>query len=91
MEKVVFDRLTKAIERCSIDDSKAAANEIVKHGVDPVRAVEEGIVPGLSTLWKGFDDGEVFLPELILGAETAEAAIQILTSAFPKVLQLEGE
>lgn len=83
-EKEVFERLWGAILALDEEKAEVLANEIIQKDLDLVGAIEEGPAKALRDFGERFEKGELFLPELIVGAETAEGAIRILESAIPK-------
>ena len=54
------------------------ANRVVREKVDPVKAFEEGLKAGISMVGEGYASGDLFLPDLVLAAETLKAASRIL-------------
>ncbi len=52
-------------------------------GLDPVQMVTDGVTAGLSRLGQMFEDGDVYLPELILGGKIGTAAIEVLKPHLP--------
>ena len=45
--------------------------------------IDGSIVPALETVGKGFESGNVFLPQLLMAAEAAGAAFEIVRAALP--------
>jgi 5-methyltetrahydrofolate--homocysteine methyltransferase len=45
--------------------------------------IGESIVPALEVVGKGFEAGTVFLPQLLMAAEAAGAAFEVVRTAFP--------
>lgn len=78
----VLDRLQKAIEEMETDLAEAAAKEALAFGLDPLEAINEGLAKGMQTLSALFDEGELFVPQLLLAAEAFEAAVSILTGSM---------
>jgi len=75
--------LTDAIRRGLKEDAAAAAKEMVAGGVEALSIINDGIVPALEIVGKGFESGTVFLPQLLMAAESAGAAFEVVRSAFP--------
>jgi corrinoid protein of di/trimethylamine methyltransferase len=55
-----------------------AAKRVVELQMDPVEAYEHGLKAGISEVGEGFATGDLFLPDLVLSAETMKAASEIL-------------
>jgi corrinoid protein of di/trimethylamine methyltransferase len=77
-EQAVLSRLKKSVEDGDEDAAREAANEAVAAGIDPQKAVMEGLVPGMAELGRLYEEGEVFVPELMVGAEALYAGLGVL-------------
>jgi corrinoid protein of di/trimethylamine methyltransferase len=68
------------------DKAKAVdvANRALAAGMSPQEIMSEGFIVGIRELGDRFDEGEVFLPELMLAAEAMEAAMAICNAALPE-------
>ena len=68
------------------DKAKAVdvANRALAAGISPQQIMAEGFIAGIRELGDKFDEGEVFLPELMLAAEAMEAAMAICNAALPE-------
>ena len=83
MEKEeILAKLQRAIEGTDSDLAEEAAKEAVAIGIDPNEAIASGLSKGMETLSNLFDDGDVFVPQLLLAAEAFEAAVVILTATM---------
>jgi corrinoid protein of di/trimethylamine methyltransferase len=62
------------------DDSKARENvqAALDAQLDPLVAVEQGLSIGMTAVGERFESGEAFLPELLMAAETFNAAMEIM-------------
>jgi len=70
--------LRTAVEEFNTDGARAAAEQAVALGIDPVDAIENGLSKGVQIVGKRFADGDVFLPELIMAAEAMKAGVEVL-------------
>src|SRR5512136_513690 len=84
MSNDVIERLKNAVINYDVDCVKDIAQEVLEKGVDPIQAIDKGLAEGIKIVGKKFGDGEIFLPELIMGAETMKAAMSVLEPALPK-------
>jgi len=57
---------------------KEAAQEAVKAGIPPLKAVLEGMATGMDNVGERYERGEFFLPELMMAGETMKAGMEIL-------------
>jgi trimethylamine corrinoid protein len=80
----IHTKLKDAIANLDSDKAKAAAEEAVAAGLNPLDCIGEGLSAGMQIISDLFDNGEAFVPELMLAAEAFEAAVKILTASLPK-------
>ena len=71
-----------------VDHDKGAAEDVAKRaiaaGVTPQDIMQNGFIVGIRQVGDAFDEGEVYLPELMLGAAAMEAAMAICNAALPE-------
>ena len=75
--------LMSAIRRGLKGDAAAAAKSALAEGRQPVEVIDGEIVPALEVVGKGFEAGTVFLPQLLMAAEAASAAFDVVRAALP--------
>ena len=75
--------LSAAIRRGLKADAAAAAQAALAEGSAPLDVINGGIVPALETVGQGFEAGSVFLPQLLMAAEAAGAAFEVVRAALP--------
>ena len=67
------------IEKGMKERSAATAREILARGDEkPMDLVNRQIIPALDRVGKGFEKGIVFLPQLLMSAEAAQAAFDVI-------------
>ena len=91
--KDIFKRFSEAIIAGDQDSIKVIAKESLDEGIDPLDSVENGLSVGMKIIGDRFEKGEVFLPELLIAADTFNAAMDILKPAIEeqkKVLEANG-
>ncbi|MCU0504370.1 MAG: corrinoid protein [Chloroflexi bacterium] len=66
------------------DAATATANQAIEVGLDPLVAIDEGYVPGLSYVGSCFSSGEMFLPDMMLAARAMNAAMAVLKPELAK-------
>lgn len=75
--------LHAAIRRGLKVDAAAAACSALAGGASPLDVVNREIVPALEVVGKGFEEGTMFLPQLLMAAEAAGAAFETVRAAMP--------
>lgn len=83
-EQIILNRLRDAILNYDADAAVEAAKEALNKGIDPIKAIEEGLVRGLRIVGERFSVGEAFLAELIAAAEAMKQAMGVLEPAILK-------
>ena len=61
------------------------AKRIVDEKVNPVEAFEKGLKAGISVVGEEYASGRLFLPDLVLSAETLKAAATILEKEITRI------
>jgi corrinoid protein of di/trimethylamine methyltransferase len=82
--KELFTKMEQSIINYDKDEAVQLAKMALEKGIDPVVVINEGFVKGIQTVGALFEKEEIFLPELIMGAEAMAAATNILEEAIKK-------
>lgn len=69
--------LHSAIERGLKDEAERLARELVKEQ-KPLDIINAELIPALDSVGKGFEKGTVFLPQLLMSADAAKGAFDVL-------------
>ena len=77
-ESEIIGKLKESILIFDVDLAEKSAQEAVNNDIDPLKAVEEGLVKGLDIIGEKYENDEIFLPELMMAANTFQTAMQIL-------------
>ncbi len=70
--------LSYAIIKGLKQDAAATADALLKSGTAPLDVINGEIVPALEVVGQGFEKGTVFLPQLLMSAEAASAAFEVV-------------
>jgi len=81
----LLKKMSDAIIALDKDAAIAATEEAVSAGMPPLKAIEEGLQPGIQTVGDRFETFECFLPELIGSAEAFKAAMGVLEPVIAKL------
>ncbi|MBP5661786.1 MAG: cobalamin-dependent protein, partial [Clostridia bacterium] len=73
--------LNRAIVK-GLKDKAAACTKELLAAVDPLDIVNNEIIPALNTVGVGFENKTVFLPQLLMSAEAAKSAFEVIKSTL---------
>ncbi len=74
--------LQAAIAR-GLRDQAAALTDALLATLPPMEIVQDHVIPALDTVGKGFEQGKVYLPQLLMSAEAASCAFERVKVAMP--------
>lgn len=66
--------LIDAIVKGMKDESARCAKDLLKNGTEPLQVINEHIIPALDKVGDGFEKNTLFLPQLLMSADSAKAA-----------------
>ncbi len=77
-EGELLDKLAQSVINGDEEAASKVTQEILKAGIDPLKAINEGAAKGLRVLGERYERLEVYLPELILGGDAMKVCMDIL-------------
>jgi len=77
-------KLRDAVINYDMENIAELAKQTLAKGVPPLQAIEQGLAEGIRIVGDKFGAGEIFLPELVMGAEAMKSAMAVLEPALPK-------
>jgi corrinoid protein of di/trimethylamine methyltransferase len=77
-KKEILEKLSTAVIEGDKNLAMESAQNALTAEIDPLEAVDQGLSKGMEVVGKRFGSGEVFLPELIMAADTFNAAMDII-------------
>jgi methylmalonyl-CoA mutase cobalamin-binding domain/chain len=77
-QQELINKLKEAIIEGDEDEAAAAAQVAVDGGLDPQDLIKEAINKPMEEIGKQFQDGDIFLPELIMIGDAARAASDVI-------------
>jgi corrinoid protein of di/trimethylamine methyltransferase len=80
-----FDILKNAMIALEKDDVVSNTAKSLEAGIEPLEIIENGLLPGLSTIGELFENEEIFLPELMKSAQIFQEAMDLLQ---PKIQEM---
>ena len=78
MHEKLFKDMAQSIIDGDNDVAEALANQSIELGIDPLEAINQGFVVGVTHVGDEFSRGNAFLPELVMAGEAMKVAIAIL-------------
>ena len=81
--KKTAEEFSSELQRAVIKGFKEKTAELTKSillSVDPLEIVNNEIIPALNTVGKGFEEKTVYLPQLLMSAEAAKSAFEVIKS-----------
>lgn len=75
--------LTYAVEKGMKSTAASAASALLT-SMAPLEIINTRIIPALDTVGKGFENKTVYLPQLLMSAEAASAAFEVIRAAMLK-------
>jgi corrinoid protein of di/trimethylamine methyltransferase len=74
----IFEEMAQAVIDGVPDRASALAQEALRQGIEPLKAIDQGFKPGMDVVGDGFAKGELFIPDLMMSGEAMKAAIATL-------------
>jgi corrinoid protein of di/trimethylamine methyltransferase len=78
-KKEILEDLAQFIIEGDKDSAIETAQRVIDESIDPLEAVDQGLSKGMGVVGQRFENGEVYLPELLEAADKFSAAMEILT------------
>jgi len=82
--KELLAKMEQSIINYDKDEAVRLAKMALGKGIEPAEAINKGFVKGIQAVGGLFGREEIFLPELVMGAEAMTAATDILEEAIKK-------
>ena len=74
--------LGESIGRGMTKSSADAARALLNDGIPALEIINRELIPALDVVGKGFEKGTVFLPQLLMSAEAAKAAFEVIKESM---------
>jgi trimethylamine corrinoid protein len=85
MEKeLVYEEAKNAIIKGDKTEAEEVAKKGISEGIDPIELLSQGFIAGINEVGERFGCGKLFLPDLILAADTMKSVTEICSSALPQ-------
>jgi len=81
-QEEIFNCMKESIVEGNVEEAGKLAGQSLKDGVDPRDSITKGFTPGIQKVGELWEEGEYFLPELVVAADAMKAALSILEPAL---------
>lgn len=83
-KKSLLKELADSVAACDPVRSKKAAEQALKEGMDPVVAINEGLVIGMGVIGDNYAVRKMYLPQVLVAAHSMYEGLEVLLPAIPK-------
>lgn len=80
----IFENLKEAILEGDEDLVVEYVQQVIDEKVDPVAAIQNGLIKGIEELGARWKNGEAFLPDVMMGADALKAGLDMLDPVVAK-------
>jgi len=74
----ILSKITQSIDEGDPEACVEYTRKALEEGLEPMTIIEQGLVPGMDLVGKKFEEGEYFLPNLIISATGMKDAMELL-------------
>ena len=79
----ILEDLANSVVNCKADLAKSSAEKALAEGINPVEAINEGLVKGMSVIGDKYAAHQVYLPQVLVAAHSMYAGLDVLLPAIP--------
>lgn len=74
----IFERLSQAVIVGDTEEAEKAAQDAINTGIEPWKAIMDGLAKGMEIVGEKFEKKEYFLPEMLISADAMYAGLNLL-------------
>jgi corrinoid protein of di/trimethylamine methyltransferase len=89
--ETIFARLSQAVIVGDTEESAKAAQDAINAGIEPFKAITDGLAKGMEVVGEKFESKEYFLPEVLISADAMYAGLNLLLPLLKKDKTAEQE
>ena len=78
----VLQGLRQGVIDGEADSVRQLAHEALNQGMEPMQAINEGLIPGITEVGRRFERKDYFLPELMMAADAMRKGMEVLEGAL---------
>ncbi|WP_406655818.1 corrinoid protein [Methanolobus sp. ZRKC2] len=90
MTKEVMEKLAESIVENDEDTGMELIEQALADGVNPVEIIEKGLSAGMLEVGEMFEDGEIFLPQVMLAAALMAKLVEVVQKEIPADEKVES-
>jgi len=83
-EEEILKELADAVVACNPERSKKAAQKALAMHMDPVKAINHGLVIGMGIIGDNYAERKIYLPQVLVAAHSMYEGLDVLLPAIPK-------
>ena len=83
-ESSILKELADAVVACDPPRAKKAAETALSAGMDPVKAINDGLVVGMGVIGDNYAVRKMYLPQVLVAAHSMYEGLDVLIPAIPK-------
>ncbi len=80
----ILSKLADAVSEMEPEIAVEAAHEALAAGISPTEAIQQGLSKGMDVVSELFDEGEMFVPQILIAAEAFQSAVEVLTAGLSR-------
>jgi len=84
MQNDVLKEIQEALLSMDMEKTLMLTKRALEQRLNPIKIIEDGLSRGIRKLGEMYENGEAFLPELIMGAEIMKRAVEIVKPELEK-------
>lgn len=78
-QATILENLGNSVEIGDIPTAKTSAKEALDTGIDPLQAINQGLIKGMGVVGDRYNNREIYLPQVLMAAEAMYAGLDVLT------------
>lgn len=82
MSDELFAAMRQSVIEGEAEQAEALAHQALQSGIEPLAAINQGFVPGMTTVGEQFGCGQAFVPDLMMAAEAMKKGMAVLEPAL---------
>ena len=82
MSDELFAAMRQSVIEGEAEQAEALAHQALQSGIEPLAAINQGFVPGMTTVGERFGCGQAFVPDLMMAAEAMKKGMAVLEPAL---------